>query len=237
MNVRLDETLRAPAFTPAGDKRAAYETHGTSFLTYLARRAAKTQILVPLATLLARGRPGGPETAAALACLAYYAAAASTTYGTGYRQPSFVDEEEAHERDRETGVDITAINLGKGREIAAEIRALIPRVGMYTSRERVLGTTIGLRGLGMPAPSTFTFAVSSEGRRAGLVEWSASARGTIVTELAPLLNRSRIRAYGGLDLSGSDGSRGSATLTRDGACEIRIIDVNGNAIHLRAPLK
>ena len=66
---------------------------------------------------------------------------------------------------------------------------------------------------------------------------SASACGTIVTELAPRLNGSRIRAYGGLDLNGSDGSRGSATLTRDGTCEIRIVDTDGDLIQLHAPLK
>ena len=58
MELRLDERLASPYFSPSGDARAPYETHGTTFLQYLARRAAKTRVLLPLATLLREQRAG-----------------------------------------------------------------------------------------------------------------------------------------------------------------------------------
>ena len=93
MTERLSERLAAPHFSPAGDARATYETSGTSFLQYLARRAAKSRILLPLGTLLRSDRAGGPEFAGALVCFAYFCVAASTTYGSGYQQPNFTDEQ------------------------------------------------------------------------------------------------------------------------------------------------
>ena len=148
MALRLDERIEQPAFSPSGDARAPYETHGTTFLQYLARRAAKTRALLPLAQLLRERRAGGPEYPGALACFAYYVAAASTTYGVGYRQPDFTDERMSEESDRETDATITAINTGASREIAARLHVTLPKIGRYESSERVLGTTVGLRGLG-----------------------------------------------------------------------------------------
>lgn len=237
MNVRLSEQIGAPYFSPAGDARAAYETHGTTFLQYLARRAAKCRILTPLSMLLDEDRSGGPEFAGALACFAYYTAAASTTFGTGYRQPEFTNEQTVEERDPESGALISVTNAGAGREIAAKIRVALPKVGVYESSERVLGTTVGFRGLGMPAPSTFSFDVDASGRRAGLAAWRGTARGTVTTELAPSLRGSRIRAYGSLDLHGSDGSRGRAEISRDGQVRVEIRDPRGGVLHLNAPLK
>ena len=66
---------------------------------------------------------------------------------------------------------ISAINSGGSREIAAKIRATVPKIGIYDASERILGTTVGIRGLGMPAPSTFAFEVDAAGRRAGLAAW------------------------------------------------------------------
>jgi len=237
MNMRLDEELSTPYFSPSGDARAPYETHGTTFLQYLARRAAKCRILAPLGTLLMEERPGGAEFSGALACFAYYAVAASTTYGSGYRQPEFTDEQIVEERDPETGALVSAINSGNRREIAAKIRATVPKIGIYDASERILGTTVGIRGLGMPAPSTFSFEVDASGRRAGLAAWRGTARGTITTELAPSLRGSRIRAYGALDLNGSDGSRGRAEITREGLVRIQISDPQGGRLRLNAPLK
>ena len=165
------------------------------------------------------------------------AVAASTTYGSGYRQPEFTDEQIVEERDPESGALISAINSGGSREIAAKIRATVPKIGIYDASERILGTTVGIRGLGMPAPSTFAFEVDAAGRRAGLAAWRGTARGTITTELAPTLRGSRIRAYGALDLHGSDGSRGRAEITREGLVRIQISDPQGGTLRLNAPLK
>ena len=237
MALRLDERMEQPAFSPSGDARAPYETHGTTFLQYLARRAAKTRALLPLAPLLRERRAGGPEYPGALACFAYYVAAASTTYGVGYRQPDFTDERMSEESDRETDATITAINTGASREIAARLHATLPKIGRYESSERVLGTTVGLRGLGMPAPSTFAFEVDPSGRRAGLAAWRGTARGTITTELAPSLSGSRIRAYGSLDLHGSDESRGRAEIGRDGRVAIEVRDPFGGVVRLNGAIK
>jgi hypothetical protein len=237
MVIRLDEQVSKPAFSPAGDKRAAYETYGTSFLQYLARRAAKSRILLPLRDLLAVKRRGGPEYAGALTCFAYFAVAASTTYGKGYRQPEFTAERRVEERDRQTGALITARSAGDGRSIAAEVDLTLPDIGQFRGSERILGTTVGLRGLGMAAPSTFSFAIDESGHRAGLAAWWGEGRGTITTELAPSLRGTTIRAYGELALTGSDGSRGRATLDRDGRLTVEVTGPTGDLYLLNAPLK
>ena len=237
MALRLDERLTAPGFSPHGDARAAYETHGTSFMSYLARRAAKTRLLLPLKELLSARRSGGPERAAALVCFAYYAVAGSTSYGRGYRQPAFNDATESHERDRETGARIVAVDVGLQREIKAQIRATVPGIGVFIANEQVLGTTIGFRGLGMPAPSRLSFEVDDSGRAAGLVAWHGEAIGTIVTELAPTIGGSKVRAYGSLELRGSDGSTGRVRLDRDGLLVAEVVDPGGDSLRLSAPLK
>ena len=237
MVLRLDEQVRLPQFSPAGDRRAPYETHGTSFLLYLARRAAKSRILLPLRELLAVKRAGGPEYAAALACFAYYAVAGSTTYGKGYRQPDFTRERRVEERDRQTGALITVRDAGDERGIAAEIDLSLAGLGQFRGRERILGTTVGLRGLGMAAPSTYTFTIDETGHRDGLAAWWGEGRGTITTELAPSLGGTKIRAYGELALAGSDGSRGRATCDREGRFAAEVTGSNGDLYRLNAPLK
>ena len=79
------------------------------------------------------------------------------------------------------GALISAINSGGSREIAAKISATLPKIGLYESSERVLGTTVGIRGLGMPAPSTFAFDVDPSGRRAGLAALKRSIDSDTVT--------------------------------------------------------
>lgn len=236
MIMRLDERLSRPAFSPYGDKRAPYETHGTSFLVYLARRTAKTRTLLPLRALLARERAGGPEFAGALVCFGYFAVAASTTYGRGYRQPDFDGATEAHERDRETGARIGVADIGVGREIRAEIRATLPQVGTVVSREHILGTQVRFSGLGMPAPTTVRFEVDGSGRAAGLTEWRAEATGTVTTELALRLGGPRVRAYGSLQLRSSDGSSGTARFDREGSLTIEVTDPRRDVLRLIAPL-
>ena len=51
MKEQLNERLTRTPFRPSADARADYETDGTTFLQYLARRAAKTVILEPLQQL------------------------------------------------------------------------------------------------------------------------------------------------------------------------------------------
>jgi hypothetical protein len=102
---------------------------------------------------------------------------------------------------------------------------------------QTMANWVGLRGLGMPAPSTFAFEVDASGRRAGLAAWRGTARGTITTELAPSFSGSRVRAYGSLDLHGSDESRGRAEITRDGQVKIEVRDPFGALLRLNGLLK
>ena len=236
MKQRLNERLTRTPFRPSADARADYETDGTTFLQYLARRAAKTIILEPLQQLLAARRPGGPIPAAALVCFAYYAVAASTSYGRGYRQPTFSSERSATEKDRETSAVITATSIGARGDLAAEITAEVAGIGRFVSKERILGTTVGLRGLGMAAPSQFLFE-TAQGRGATLLAWRGEARGTVTTELAPSFRGTTVRAYGSLALSDDAGSTGTATLNREGEISITVTDRGGGVYTLNAPLK
>ena len=236
MKQQLSERLTRTPFRPSADARADYETDGTTFLQYLARRAAKTVILEPLQQLLAVQRPGGPIPAAALVCFAYYAVAASTSYGRGYRQPTFSSERSAVEQDRERSSVITARSVGARGDLAAEITAEVAGIGRFIGNERILGTTVGLRGLGMAAPSQFSFE-TTRGRGATLLAWRGEARGTVTTEIAPSLRGTTVRAYGSLALSDDAGSTGTATLSREGEVSITVTDRSGGVYALNAPLK
>ena len=236
MKEQLNERLTRTPFRPSADARADYETEGTTFLQYLARRAAKTVILKPLEGLLDTQRNGGPIPAAALVCFAYYAVAASTSYGRGYRQPNFSSERSATETDRETSSVITARSVGARGDLAAEITAEVEGIGRFVGNERILGTTVGLRGLGMAAPSQFSFE-TLHGQGSKLLAWRGEARGTVTTELAPSLRGTTVRAYGSLSLSDDAGSTGTASLNREGAVSITVTDRSGGVYALNAPLK
>ena len=236
MKEQLNERLTRTPFRPSADARADYETDGTTFLQYLARRAAKTIILEPLQQLLTVKRQGGPIPAAALVCFAYYAVAASTSYGRGYRQPTFSSERSATEKDRETSAVITATSIGARGDLAAEITAEVAGIGRFVGNERILGTTVGLRGLGMAAPSQFSFE-TAQGRGTTLLAWRGEARGTVTTELAPSFRGTTVRAYGSLALSDDAGSTGTATLNREGEISITVTDRSGGVYALNAPLK
>ena len=236
MNERLNERLTRTPFSPSADARADYETEETTFLQYLARRAAKTVMLEPLQQLLAVRRSGGPIPAAALVCFAYYAVAASTSYGRGYRQPTFSSERSAVEQDRERDSVITARSVGTRGDLAAEITAEVEGIGRFVGNERILGTTVGLRGLGMAAPSQFSFE-TTRGRGAPLLAWRGEARGTVTTELAPSLRGTTVRAHGSLVLSDDAGSTGKATINRDGEVSITVNDRSGGVYTLNAPLR
>ncbi|HUM27002.1 MAG TPA: hypothetical protein PKN81_12285, partial [Anaerolineales bacterium] len=78
------------------------------------------------------------------------------------------------------------------------------------------GTTVGLRGLGMPAPSKFTF--TSGG-------YTAELSGVLTSELAlSLIGRTRIRAYGFLNFKDNAGNTGKLNLDRSRKIKIDIND-------------
>ncbi len=216
-------------FAPVGDARATYETHGTSLVRYLARRTAKTRLLLELRDLLpGDGRPGDPGRA--LAVFGVYCAAAAASFGHGYRQPSFDPSgTEIEERDLETGARVVARldGRGPGSSLRLSVAADLEGIGRFEGREEILGTTVGLRGLGMPAPSRFAFTTVDP-----LAPWSATAVGTVTAELAPSLRGTLVRGHGTLDLADDRGHRGTVTLSRDGS--IRAFDDRGTVLQERS---
>lgn len=215
----LSPDVPGPGYSPVGDDRAAYETHGTSLVRYLARRTAKTRLLLELAEWLpGDGRPIRPDRA--LAVFGVFCAAASASFGRGYRQPSFDPTgTELVEADPETSARITARldGRGPGSRIRLSVRAELDGIGWFEGREEIVGTTVGLHGLGMPAPSVFEFRTV-----APLAAWSATAIGTMTAELTPRLSGTRVRGHGSLELRDDQGTRGAVELSRDGLVVARV---------------
>jgi hypothetical protein len=94
--------------------------------------------------------------------------------------------------------------------------AIMPNGDIFQGSENILGTTVGLRGLGMPAPSKFKFI-------SGI--YTAELTGTITSELAlSFFGNTKIRAHGSLLLNDSAGNKGTAQLTRQGDVAIKMND-------------
>jgi hypothetical protein len=205
-------------YAPVGDARAAYETRGVSLVRYLARRTAKTRLLLELPDLLPA--EGEARPARALAAFGMYCAAAAASFGRGYRQPTFDPTgTELTEIDPETGARIVARleGRGPGSRIRLAVDVELPGIGTFEGREEITGTTLGLRGLGMPAPSRFVLRTASP-----LAPWEATAVGLITAELAPRLGGTLVRGYGSLDLRDDRGTRGTVVLDRTGIATARV---------------
>jgi hypothetical protein len=90
----------------------------------------------------------------------------------------------------------------------------MPNRDTFRGSETITGTTIGLRGLGMPAPSKFTFTSG---------EYTAEFSGILTSELAlSLFGNTRIRAYGFLNLKDNAGNTGRLDINRSGDMTIQI---------------
>lgn len=193
---------------------ARYELppEGITLLGYIVRRMHKTEWLVKASTALAEGR-----TEKALEYAAVYAVTSSTSFGRAYYQPRFDRVgDQVREADPTTGALVTAKLENDSPHYHIAYRAVMPNGDTFEGSETITGTTIGLRGLGMPAPSNFTF--TSGG-------YSAEFAGTITSELAlSLLGNTRIRAHGSLDLRDNKGNSGRLELNRAGDISIRIND-------------
>src|SRR5512135_266922 len=126
---------------------------GQSLLGYIVRRMHKTDWLVPVAGLLAE-----EDSAQALARIAMYAIAASTSFGRAFYQPSFnAVGEVVSEPDPATGAAVTAKLEAHDPHYRISYSATMPDGGAFSGAEEITGTRIGLKGLGMPAPSRFRF--------------------------------------------------------------------------------
>jgi len=184
--------------------------HGITLLGYIVRRMHKTERLIQVPNLLALGK-----TMEALEQIALFTAASSASYGRAYYQPKFNEEGDIiHEPDPVTGAMVTAqlISRSPHYRIACEVN--LPNGDLFQGNETITGTSFGLRGLAMPAPSQFSF---SSG------DYRASLTGLITSELAlSLLGRTRIRAFGNLNFEDKAGNKGTLELQRSGDVVIRI---------------
>ena len=188
---------------------------GTSLLGYIVRRMHKTAWLAPVPELLSQG-----QSTQALEHVAIYAAVSATSYGRAYYQPNFnTTGDTVSEPDPNTGATVTARLDSRSPHYHISCQVSMPNGDTFTGSEEITGTTVGLHGLGMPAPSKFTFTSG---------EYLAELTGIITSELAlSLVGRTRIRAYGFLNLKDNLGNTGKLNLTRNGQVTL---EINGEKI-------
>jgi hypothetical protein len=185
---------------------------GITLLGYVVRRMHKTQWLIPVPELISAGK-----TDAALAQVAIYAVTSSTSFGRAYYQPQFNSAgAEVSEVDPLTDAIVKAKLEASSPTYLISYSATLPNGDLFSGREEITGTTIGLRGLGMPAPSKFNF-------KSG--DYSVELAGILTSELAlSLIGRTRIRAYGFLNFSDNANNAGKLGLDREDNIKL---EVNG----------
>ena len=195
---------------------------GISLLGYIVRRMHKTQWLVPVPVLAA-----SKHTQEALAHIAMYTATASTSYGRAYYQPRFNREgETVSEADPDTGIPVSATLKASTPTYRISYIARLPHGSSCSGSEEIQGTTIGLRGLGMPAPSRFNF-------QSG--DYSAQITGVLTSELAiSLIGRTRIRAYGFLNFQDNSNNAGTLNIDRNQNIQLK---VNGMSWDVTQPFQ
>jgi len=191
---------------------------GISLLGYVVRRMHKTAWLTSVRALLADG-----NSADALARVAMYAVVASTSFGPAYYQPRFnAVGERISEPDPATGAAIWAELKSSSPTYKISYAASLPNGDIFSGDEDITGTTVGLRGLGMPAPSKFHF-------RSDVYE--ATLTGILTSELALSFFRgTRIRAYGFLNFNDNAGNTGKLTLDRENHIALQ---VNGKPMDVK----
>lgn len=183
---------------------------GITLLGYIVRRMHKTEWLAKASALLAE-----EQTAQALELAAVYAASSSTSYGRAYYQPQFNRTGEViSEADPVTSAIVTAKLESTSPHYNVSYQAVMPNRDIFRGSETITGTTVGLRGLGMPAPSKFTFTSGN---------YTAEFSGILTSELAlSFFGNTRIRAYGFLNLKDSAGNTGRLDINRAGDMTIQI---------------
>lgn len=183
---------------------------GITLLGYVVRRMHKTQLLLPVSTLLAENK-----SKEALAQVAMYAVTSSTSFGRAYYQPQFNSVgAEISEADPNTGAIVTAKLVSTSPHYFITYTAAMPNGDLFSGSEEITGTTVGLRGLGMPAPSKFNFTSG---------EYTVKLTGLLTSELAlSLIGRTRIRAYGFLNFQDNQNNTGKLTLNRSNKIDLEI---------------
>ena len=178
------------------DSTTRYElpSAGITLLGYVVRRMHKTQWLTSVPALIAENKSSD-----ALAQVAMYAVTSSTSFGRAYYQPQFNSTgAEISEADPMTGAMVTAKLVSTSPHYLITYTATMPNGDVFSGSEEITGTTVGLRGLGMPAPSKFNF-------KSG--DYTTELTGILTSELAlSLIGRTRIRAYGFLNFNDNAGN-------------------------------
>jgi hypothetical protein len=185
---------------------------GITLLGYVVRRMHKTEWLVKAVDLLAKHK-----TAEALEATAMYAIASSTSFGRAYYQPQFNRAGDVvQEHDPITNALVSAKLESSSPHYHITYQATLNSGETFQGSEKILGTTVGLRGLGMPAPSKFTFHAGS---------YQVEFTGTLTSELAlSLFGNTKIRAFGSLNFKDTAGNTGHLDLNRQGDVTIKIND-------------
>lgn len=213
-------SLTSELASPVRGPRTRYELppQGISLLGYVVRRMHKTALLLPTVELLRQGHTGQ-----ALAQIGLYSAVASASYGPAYYQPQMtMSGERLTEVDPQTGIAVSAVLEATRPHYRISYVVDLGGGVVLTGEEEITGTTVGWRGLGMPAPAHFYFATPN-GYRAQMV-------GTVTSELALGFPRWQIRAYGEIALKDSAGNAGVVKISRDRRVVLRID--NGGASEL-----
>ncbi len=183
---------------------------GISLLGYIVRRMHKTELLEKVPALLLDGR-----TQSALEAVARYAAESSTSFGRAYYQPRFNRAGEVvEEADPKTGAQVRATLHSVSPHYHITYLVAMPNGNTFSGEERITGTTVGLRGLGMPAPSKFHF-------KSG--DYEVNLTGILTSELAlSFFGNTKIRAYGFLNFNDNCGNKGKLALDRKKNIQIEI---------------
>jgi hypothetical protein len=186
---------------------------GITLLGYVVRRMHKTKWLTSIPALLAENKSSD-----ALARVAMYAVTSSTSFGRAYYQPQFnAVGAEISETDPVTGAVVTAKLLSTSPHYFITYSAAMPNGDVFSGNEEITGTTVGLRGLGMPAPSKFNF-------KSG--KYTAELSGLLTSELAlSFIGRTRIRAYGFLNFFDNANNKGKLTVDRNENIQLEINDL------------
>jgi hypothetical protein len=188
---------------------------GITLLGYVVRRMHKTQWLISVPELISAG-----TTDKALVQAAMYAVTSSTSFGRAYYQPQFDSVgAEVSEADPKTGAIVKAKLESSSPTYRISYSATLPNGDIFSGNEEITGTTVGLRGLGMPAPSKFNFKSGN---------YSADLTGILTSELAlSLIGRTRIRAYGFLNFNDNADNTGKLTVDRNNKINI---EINGKKV-------
>ena len=138
---------------PTETTRYELPPEGTSLLSYIVRRMHKTAWLALVPELLSQ-----EQSTKALEHIAIYTVVSSTSYGRAYYQPNFnATGDSVSEPDPATGASVTARLDSRSPHYQISYDVAMPNGDTFRGAEEITGTTVGLRGLGMPAPSRFTF--------------------------------------------------------------------------------